>query len=158
MSSIMNRSQLLQAINQAFRESSTEAIMLHQAVADILGLNITDHKCMDFIDRYGPMPAGKLAELTGLTTGAITGVIDRLEKAGYAKRVRDPKDRRQISVELTPNKELTKKLEEVFQPLADGMSKITASYSDKELELFLDFITKIVKASHEETLRLRKKD
>jgi len=78
----MNREDIIQAINQKFREMSTETIMFHQAVADVLGLYITDHKGLDFIYRYGPMPA----DLTGLTTGAVTGIIDRLEKAGYVRR------------------------------------------------------------------------
>ncbi len=73
---------MIQAINDKLRETSTETIMFHQAVADVLGLHITDHKCLDIIYRYGAMPAGRLAELTGLTTGAVTGIIDRLEKSG----------------------------------------------------------------------------
>ena len=95
----MNHQDVIQAINQKFREMSTETIMFHQAVADALGLHITDHKGLDLIYRYGPMPAGRLAELTGLTTGAVTGIIDRLEKAGYVRRVNDPKDRRITIIE-----------------------------------------------------------
>ena len=75
---MMNREDIIQAINQKFREMSTETIMFHQTVADVLGLHITDHKGLDLIYQYGPMPAGRLAELTGLTTGAVTGIIDRL--------------------------------------------------------------------------------
>ena len=77
----MRKEEIIEAINDKFREMSTETIMFHQAVADILGLHITDHKCLDFIYRFGAMPAGRLADLTGLTTGAVTGIIDRLEKA-----------------------------------------------------------------------------
>lgn len=152
----MKRKQLLQALNQARREFSTAAIMLHKAVADTLGLNITDHKCMDFIARFGPMTAGKLAELTGLTTGAITGVIDRLEKAGYARRVPDPKDRRAIIIELMCNKNIEKKFEEIFRPLSQKMEKLVSEYTDKELTIVIDFISKAVQASYEETIRLRK--
>jgi DNA-binding MarR family transcriptional regulator len=99
----MIREDIIQAINQKFREMSTETIMFHQAVADVLGLHITDHKGLDLIYRYGPMPAGRLAELTGLTTGAVTGIVDRLEKAGYVRRVNDPKDRRITIIELIRN-------------------------------------------------------
>ena len=107
----MRKEEIIEAINDKFREMSTETIMFHQAVADILGLHITDHKCLDFIYRFGAMPAGRLADLTGLTTGAVTGIIDRLEKAGYVRRISDPKDRRRTIVEPTRNKKLERKLE-----------------------------------------------
>src|ERR687884_840498 len=113
----MKREEIIQVIIEKFREMSTETIMFHQAVADVLGLHITDHKCLDFIYRFGAMPAGKLAELTGLTTGAVTGIIDRLEEAGYVRRINDPKDRRRTIVEPTRNKRLERKLEMIFTPL-----------------------------------------
>lgn len=69
------------------------------------------------IFHYGAMPAGRLAELTGLTTRAVTGIIDRLEQAGYVRRTNDPKDRRRTIVEPTPNKKLERKLETIFIPL-----------------------------------------
>ncbi|HXW11480.1 MAG TPA: MarR family transcriptional regulator, partial [Nitrososphaeraceae archaeon] len=72
---------------------------------------------MHFIHRYGAMPAGRLSELTGLTMGAVTGIIDRLEKAGYVRRTNDPKDRRRTIVEPIRNKKLERKLEMVFVPL-----------------------------------------
>ena len=105
----MNRNDSIEAINNKFREISTETIMFHQAVADMLGLYITDHKCLDLIYRFGAMPAGRIAELTGLTTGAVTGIIDRLEKAGYVRRTNDPNDRRRTIVEPTRNKRLERK-------------------------------------------------
>ena len=64
--------------------------MFHQAIADRLGLNVTDHKCIDLLLMKGPLTAGELAGMTGLTTGAITAVIDRLEKAGFVRREDDP--------------------------------------------------------------------
>ena len=105
------------ALPQGFRILSTQAIMLHQAVADMLNLDITDYKCMDLIARLGPMTAGKLAELSGLTTGAITGVVDRLDKAGYAKRTDNPKDRRSVIIELTWNKKNTKRIRRNISPV-----------------------------------------
>lgn len=147
---------IIQAINQKFREISTETIMFHQAVADVLGLHITDHKGLDLIYRYGPMPAGRLAELTGLTTGAVTGIIDRLEEAGYVRRVNDPKDRRRTIIKPSRNKKLERKLEDSFTPLSMRMSKLLASYSDNELAFLLDVLTKTLEQSHEEIIRLRR--
>jgi DNA-binding MarR family transcriptional regulator len=151
----MKREDTIQAINEKFREMSTETIMFHQAVADILGLHVTDHKCLDFIYRFGAMPAGRLAELTGLTTGAITGIIDRLEEAGYIRRTNDPKDRRRTIVEPTRNKKLEKKIELLFIPLRDRMHKLLSSYSDSELAFLLDATTEMLEQTREESIKLR---
>jgi DNA-binding MarR family transcriptional regulator len=152
----MKREDTIQAINEKFREMSTETILFHQAVADILGLHVTDHKCLDFIYRFGAMPAGRLAELTGLTTGAITGIIDRLEEAGYVRRTNDPKDRRRTIVEPTRNKKLEKKIEVLFIPLRDRMHKLLSSYSDSELAFLLDATTEMLEQTHEESIKLRR--
>jgi DNA-binding MarR family transcriptional regulator len=152
----MKREEIIQAINEKFREMSTETIMFHQVVADILGLHITDHKCLDFIYRFGAMPAGRLAELTGLTTGAITGIIDRLEEAGYVRRTNDPKDRRRTIVEPTRNKKLEKKIEVLFIPLRDRMHKLLSSYSDSELAFLLDATTEMLEQTREESIKLRR--
>jgi DNA-binding MarR family transcriptional regulator len=151
----MKREEIIQAINEKFREMSTETIMFHQAVADILGLHVTDHKCLDFIYRFGAMPAGMLAELTGLTTGAVTGIIDRLEEAGYVRRTNDPKDRRRTIVEPTRNKKLEKKIEVLFIPLRDRMHKLLSSYSDSELAFLLDATTEMLEQTREESKKLR---
>src|SRR3984957_13831233 len=84
------------------RRSQNATDRFDQAVADALGLNRTDMRCLDIIEREGPVPAGRLAEETGLTSGAITTVLDRIERAGYARRVSDASDRRRVLVELTP--------------------------------------------------------
>lgn len=149
------REEIIQAIIDRRREMSTETIMFHQAVADVLGLHITDHKCLDLIRHYGAMPAGRLAELTGLTTGAVTGIIDRLEKAGYVRRANDPKDRRRTIVEPTGNKKLEKKIEAIFMPLHERMYKLLSSYSDSELAFLLDVLTKTLDQSHQELMKLR---
>jgi DNA-binding MarR family transcriptional regulator len=152
----MNREELIHAIIAKRREMATETIMFHQAVADEIGLHITDHKCLDLIRQYGAMPAGRLADLTGLTTGAVTGIIDRLEKAGYAKRVNDPKDRRRTIIEPTKNKKLEKKIEAIFMPSHENMHKLLSSYSESELAFLLDVLTKSIDELHHESIRLRR--
>jgi DNA-binding MarR family transcriptional regulator len=151
----MSREEIIQNVTDKFRELSTEAVMFHQALADELGLYITDHKCLDLIHRFGAMPAGKLGELTGLTTGAITGMIDRLEKAGYARRINDPKDRRKTIVEPVKNKKLERKIEMIFTPIHKRMHKFLSSYSDSELTFLLDGMTELIKQTREESKRLR---
>jgi DNA-binding MarR family transcriptional regulator len=150
-----NREEMSQAIIEKFREMSTETIMFHQAVADALGLHITDHKCLDLIRQYGAMPAGKLGDMTGLTTGAVTGVIDRLEKAGYVRRANDPKDRRRTIVEPAQNKKWERKIEGIFMPLHEVMRKLLSSYSDSELTFLLDAMTKFIELTRGESKKLR---
>jgi DNA-binding MarR family transcriptional regulator len=154
----MKREEVIQAIVVKFREMSTQTIMFHQTVADVLGLHITDHKCLDIIHRYGAMPAGRLGELTGLTTGAVTGIIDRLEEAGYVRRTNDPKDRRRTIVELTGNKKLERKIEGIFIPLHERMHKLLSSYSDIELAFLLDAMTEFLKLARNESEKLRSQE
>jgi DNA-binding MarR family transcriptional regulator len=151
----MDREEAIRTIIDRFREMSTETILFHQNVADELGLYITDHKCIDIIHRFGAMPAGRLGEMTGLTTGAITGMIDRLEKAGYVRRANDPKDRRKTIVEPVRNKKLEKKIEMIFIPLHERMYKFLSSYSGGELSFLLDTMTKLIEQTREESKRLR---
>ncbi len=134
---------------------STETIMFHQGVADVLGLHITDHKCNDLISRFGAMPAGRLGELTGLTTGAVTGIIDRLEEAGYVRRTDDPKDRRRTIVEPIRNKKLERKIEVIFNPLHERMHKLLSSYSDSKLAFLHDATTEFTDQTREESKKLR---
>jgi DNA-binding MarR family transcriptional regulator len=153
---VSKREEIIQAIIEKRREMSTETIMFHQSVADVLGLHITDHKCLDLIRQYGAMPAGRLAELTGLTTGAVTGIIDRLEKAGYVRRTNDPKDRRRTIIEpINRNKKWERKIEAIFIPFHDRMHKLLSSYSDSELTFLLDVLTKSIELTREESKKLR---
>ena len=149
------REETIQVIIEKRREMSTETIMFHQNVADVLGLHITDHKCLDLIRQYGAMPAGRLAQLTGLTTGAVTGIIDRLEKAGFVRRANDPKDRRRTIIEPVRNKKWERKIEAIFIPFHESMRKLLSSYSDSELAFLLDVLTKSIELTREESKKLR---
>jgi DNA-binding MarR family transcriptional regulator len=151
----MTREELIRAIIDKYREMSTETIIFHQGVADVLGVHITDHKCLDLIYRFGAMSAGRLGELTGLTTGAVTGMIDRLEEAGYVRRINDPKDRRRTIIEPTGNRKLERKIEMIFMPLHKRMHKLLSSYSDSELAFLLDATTAFIEQIREESKKLR---
>jgi DNA-binding MarR family transcriptional regulator len=85
-----------------FRVSGNQDRAFDNLAAQRLGVNLTDLHCLNIIERRGSVTAGELATDAGLTSGAITGVIDRLERAGYARRERDPNDRRRVGVEVTP--------------------------------------------------------
>ena len=116
-------------------QSATQAV--DDAVADLMGVNHTDFRCLDIIQRRGRTTAGELATESGLTTGAVTAVIDRLERAGYARRVADPSDRRRVLVEITP--ELESKADEIYGPLAELGQELAGRYTVEQLELLRDF-------------------
>lgn len=138
--------------------SSTATVLFHHAVADRLGLNPTDHKCADLIMRHGPLTAGELAEVTGLTSGAITGVVDRLEKAGYVKRERDEHDRRKVMIHARHNPEIERTFIALFASISSAMEKLCDEYSESDLEMILHFMGRCRELAQEETKRLRTLD
>lgn len=109
---------------------------MDDAACRALGINRTDGRCMDVIDREGPVAAGRLAEASGLTTAAVTAVIDRLERAGYARRIGDPKDRRRVLVELTPL--ARERAGAIWAPHA-FFGEMLSRYTIEELELLREF-------------------
>jgi DNA-binding MarR family transcriptional regulator len=91
----------LARFGQLGRELSTMTVLFHSRIAEQMGLSGTDHKCLELVLRAKePLTAGQIAALSGLSTGAVTGVIDRLERRGFVRRVRDPHDRRKVFVEV----------------------------------------------------------
>jgi DNA-binding MarR family transcriptional regulator len=120
------------------RLSQAATARFDQAVADVLGLNRTDMRCLDIVQMEGPVTAGRLAELTGLTTGAITTVLDRLEKAGYARRLRDPHDRRRVLVEMAP--EAMRGADNLYGEHIAHAERIYKRYTLEQLELLLEFV------------------
>jgi DNA-binding MarR family transcriptional regulator len=133
------RQRLVSDIIDQARRSSTRAVLLHSVIAERLGLNPSDHKCADLLfSEPGPSTPGRMAELTGLSTGAITGVLDRLENAGFIVREADPSDRRRTLVRLTP--ERMPNIHRIFAPLSAGMERLCAKYTAPQLELVLKFM------------------
>jgi DNA-binding MarR family transcriptional regulator len=120
------------------RRSQNATDRFDQAVADALGLNRTDMRCMDVIEREGPVPAGKLAAATGLTSGAITTALDRLERAGYARRADDPSDRRRVLVELTAKARAD--ANGFYASHAELSERLYRRYTLAQLELLLQFV------------------
>src|SRR5437588_10284820 len=96
------RRRLCEVLSDEIRANQRATDVVDELICQLLGINRTDARCLDILDQSGSMSAGDLAEASRLTTGAITAVIDRLERAGYARRVPDPSDRRRVLVELTP--------------------------------------------------------
>lgn len=135
---------------------STWTVVFHGAVAARLGLNPTDLKCGAVLRETGPIPAGELAALTGLTTGAITGVIDRLEKAGLVRRTGDPNDRRRVIVEPLDTPARIAEIMQILGPLsAETAEFLKKNYTNAELRLILDFVRGSADLMRRQTAHLR---
>lgn len=135
------------------RELSTQTILFHAAIAEQLGLNPTDHKALDLICREENMTAGRLAELTRLTTGAVTGIVDRLEKAGFVQRVRPQSDRRQVLIQPIP--ENVEKIHNLFESMSQAVMTLTEQYSDRDLFVIHDYLTRSIQTVQVETAKLQ---
>ena len=131
------RAALLQELEEAMRRSSAQGVLFGQTVANVAGISGSDLECLDFLNLEGRVTAGRLAEVTGLTTGAITGVVDRLEKAGLVRRERDEADRRKVFIVVVP--ETVARIGQFYVPMQQAMHKVWNGYSDEELRLLLRF-------------------
>jgi DNA-binding MarR family transcriptional regulator len=136
---IPDRERMMADLQAGMQRSTMFTVLLHHATASKAGMNVTDAQCVNALVLDGPQTPGRLAELMGITTGgAITAVIDRLERAGYVKRTRDPDDRRRVIVELVP--ENVARFGEYFEPIARVFRERLASYSDEQIAVLLDWI------------------
>lgn len=125
---------VLERFSAYARETSALTVLFHSRVAERMGLSPTDEKCLDFALRAdGPITAGRIAELSGLSTGAVTGVIDRLERAGYVRRVRDPHDRRKVLVEVTVGDE--GEFARLFAGAREMLHEVLAGFTPEEREV-----------------------
>ncbi len=136
---------------------STATVLFHAAVADHMGVNVTDVKCYSILRQTGPITAGELGERVGLTTGAITGVIDRLEQAGLVQRTRDAQDRRRVVLQLLSNAEHEQMLNQLYAPLGQAVMQLVSSYSEAERKTIQDFMIKTIEILEAETARLRQR-
>lgn len=134
------------------RRSQNATDRFDQAVADSIGVNRTDMRCMDVIQREGPVTAGRLAEATGLTTGAITSVLDRLERAGVARRVRDASDRRRVLVEAT--EAALAGAAEYYGGHMKLSERMYRRYTVEQLALLLEFVREGREFNEQEAARL----
>jgi DNA-binding MarR family transcriptional regulator len=134
---------------------STATVLFHAAIADRLGVSATDVKCYSILRQTGPITAGELAERTSLTTGAITGVIDRLERAELVRRVRDPHDRRRIVLEMVHNAERERAIGALYEPLGRRINELVGHYDAAQHATLLDFLLKASTILEAETTNLR---
>ena len=142
-----SRRELLNRLWDLGRITSTQTVFLHQAIAQTVGLNATDTKCIDLILR-GPgasVTAGWLSEMTGLTTGAITHILDRLEERRFVERVRDIDDHRKVFVRVRP--ESLEPLVPKYEAIGKAYLSLMEEYSDKDLQLICEYMEKVSQIS-----------
>jgi DNA-binding MarR family transcriptional regulator len=136
-----NHAQLRETVVRCLREFIAGSIIYNQQVADRVGLRLTDMQCINVLDLVGPSTPGELARSTGLTTGGVTVMLDRLEKGGYVKRVPNPRDRRSVLVRLNPAK--LKKVQAFYEEINERMVALLDETPDRELRSVVDLFSKM---------------
>src|SRR5215204_1177019 len=116
------RDRLLVALDEAIRKVGAQAVLISDLVATRVGINSTDLECLDLLQMAGPTTAGGMSERSGLTTGATTAMIDRLERAGFVRRRRDPGDRRVVVVEVLNH--CGSHIAPLYQPIQEELAKV----------------------------------
>lgn len=120
------------------RELSYAVVRFHEALGQRLGLSAMDHKHLDLIDREGPLSAGRLAQLTGLSTGAVTHLVDRLAKAGCVRRVADAGDRRRVLVEADPA--MAQTIGHLMTPFASQANALLTGFAPRDQVVIADYL------------------
>ena len=138
----------------AMRRAGAVMQLLGAASAERIGINVTDLNCLNILALQGHMTAGDLARVTGLTTASITGVLDRLEEAGFVRRERDPHDRRRVIVRLDAARGM-RDVAPVFIPVIAAWRNVAARYTDDELRLILGFQEQLEQIMRDRLVELR---
>ncbi|MEV1332948.1 MarR family transcriptional regulator [Micromonospora costi] len=133
-------------------ELSTAVVLFHEAIARRLGLNAAEHKALGVIARSGPMPTGALAPELGVGITAVTGIVDRLERAGYVRRESDPADRRRKL--LVADRSRVPDLGGIFADLGREMSAFMTKYDEREMAAIIDYIENTIRVLRVQTEKL----
>jgi MarR family transcriptional regulator, organic hydroperoxide resistance regulator len=134
-----NRLALHAAFVNQIRHFIAGTILFNQSVADRVGLSLTDMQCINLLELLGPSTPGKLAASTGLTTGGVTVMLDRLEKAGLVKRQPNPKDRRSILVKVNAKK--LQKVNSFYSGINQRLETFLSGRSEAEIQSVITFLS-----------------
>jgi len=146
------RRRLTNAIKESLRELSTQLSLLNHQVGARLEMRDVDLDCLDVLSRYGPLSPGGLARRAGLHPATMTGVLDRLERGGWVVRERDPADRRAVNVRALPDR--AGELIRLFGGMNGAMDDLCSGYTDEQLTVIADFLSKTAAAGNEATEKL----
>ncbi|CAL9331989.1 hypothetical protein SUDANB95_00088 [Actinosynnema sp. ALI-1.44] len=131
------------------RELSTAVVAFHEAVGARLGVSAVDQRAHALLAKHGPMTAGELAKLINLTPGAVTGVVDRLEDAGLARRDPDARDRRRVVVQALPGS-----FGDAFKELSAAMAELADRYTPEQQQVIGDWVARTIDVLKDQTRRL----
>jgi len=134
----MTKDELAEALGDAFRASQNRTQAFDDLAAEQLGVNLTDLRCIDVVERLGHPTAGEVARAAGLSSGAMTAALDRLERVGYVRRTADERDRRVVRVELTDL--ARERANEIYGPMAETWGRHVRRYTAEELRFLLRFL------------------
>jgi DNA-binding MarR family transcriptional regulator len=148
------RASLAKTFAGAIRQTGSLMVLMTQAAADRIGINPTDLNCLNILSFSGQLTAGELAKATGLTTASITGVIDRLEQAGFVRRGRDAQDRRRVVIHLDAQRAFAT-VAPVFGPMMGAWQRLADQYTDDELRLIVEFYGQLEDVIRDHLTRLR---
>lgn len=153
----MSRDELMARLWPVSRRYLASYVLFNQAVADHLGMHPTDVQCLNLLTlEDGPVTTGRIAELTGLTSGSATRLVDRLEKAGLVTRQRDEADRRRVLVAVRP--ETLERYGAVWRELSTDWVAAFAEDTEVELDFLLRHMNRTVELSHRQIARLAAMD
>ncbi len=147
--------EIVEALTRELRQFHGLGASFFRVAAAHIGMTVTDMQVIDLLDSTGPATAGQLADLTGLTTGAITGMLNRLEEAGFVRRERDPNDGRRVIVRLERGKDETHRLDPIFTSLGEAWDELASHYDDEQLAFLLEFLKRNNALTRKEIIRLR---
>ena len=147
------RAKVLGDLARSAQRAAVDGILFHQAVADRLGLHISDLRCLNVLLEAGSLPAGEIGERTGLTTGAVTRMVDRLERAGYVRREADPGDRRRVIV--SPVAEQMARIGPMYAGMAAAWANAMSDYDEEQLAVILALFDRLHEITRVEIARLR---
>lgn len=136
------REDMIAELDSAVQDNGNTNVLMVHAIAQHVGLSATEFECSSLIQDYGPFTAGELAKRCHITTGGMTGMIDRLERRGFVQRESDPNDRRRVLVRAIDNPEARQKVRTLYGPLQQAFNELVDSYSDEELAIIVDFMRK----------------
>lgn len=146
---------LFEAMIRSVQRSGTLNVIHTNAVANRIGLSATEFEAHDIITHKQPVSAGDLSKYCGVTTGAITGIVDRLERACFVKRVNDPADRRRIFIEPIDNPDQMIKVRDLYKPLSEGFRTVLDEYSEDEIRTYIEINDKLSAVTEKATAQLR---
>lgn len=148
MSQEKSRTENINIINNEVRDNGNTNVLLVHAIAQHLGLSATEFECCSLIQEQGPFTAGELAKLCRISTGGMTGMIDRLERKGFVRREADSNDRRRVLVFGVQNEDAIYKVRALYDPMQTAFDDILSQYSDEEINFIRMFMQRINNMFH----------